>query len=355
MKNPSDTVKKSKKRAVIIGGGFAGSKIAKELQNRFETTLIDSKDHFEFTPSILRVIAEPEYLKKIQVKHSGYLGKTRIIIGDVEEVTAKEIRVNIDGKEEKVKFDYLIIASGSTYRIPIKHNNTIVAYNGSVLEKHSSDVKNKDVLIVGGGLVGVELAAEMADISKVTLIEGADEILGRNNKKTREYAKKWLHKKGVKIITNELVVESDGKHLITNNKTKINPEFVFLCTGISPNSGFMHKNFGKHLGKRGHIIVNKHLQMEEYPNIFAAGDITDILEEKTAQSAEKQADVVIENIKRIEKGNSNLELYKSKSRPMVISLGKYNGILCYKEFTITGMISAILKKYIEWKSMIKVK
>ena len=57
------------KKLVIIGGGFAGAKIAKALESEFNVTLIDSKDYFEFTPSILRAIIKTKYLKKIQILH----------------------------------------------------------------------------------------------------------------------------------------------------------------------------------------------------------------------------------------------------------------------------------------------
>ena len=66
------------KKLVIIGGGFAGSLIAKNCENYFDTTLIDSKDFFEFTPGILRTIVQPSHAKKIQVLHKEYLKKTKV-------------------------------------------------------------------------------------------------------------------------------------------------------------------------------------------------------------------------------------------------------------------------------------
>ena len=60
------------KSVVIIGGGFAGAYAAKHLENDFNVTLIDGKDYFEFTPSVLRTIVEPTHIKKIQVLHTHY-------------------------------------------------------------------------------------------------------------------------------------------------------------------------------------------------------------------------------------------------------------------------------------------
>ncbi len=57
---------KSMKRVVIVGGGFAGAYVARNLEKKFDVVLIDTKDYFEFTPSILRTIINPDHAKKIQ-------------------------------------------------------------------------------------------------------------------------------------------------------------------------------------------------------------------------------------------------------------------------------------------------
>ena len=65
-----------------------------------------------------------------------------------------------------------------------------------------------------------------------------------------------------------------------------------------------------------------------------------------------QAEIAAKNIINTEKGK-NLEKYLSKPRIMVISLGKWDGILVYKNFVLTGLIPGILKTLIEWREMIK--
>src|SRR3989344_1846822 len=121
------------KRVVIIGGGFAGSLAARKLEKRFSVTLIDTKDYFEFTPGILRTIINPSHLSAIQAKHSSHLKKSRIIIGEVKDVKANYVLIN----NKRIKFDYLIIASGSFYSSPIKSRNLITTSRGKDLEKHS--------------------------------------------------------------------------------------------------------------------------------------------------------------------------------------------------------------------------
>ena len=116
----------------------------------------------------------------------------------------------------------------------------------------------------------------------------------------------------------------------------------------------MIPKFNKNLDDKKYIKVNSNLQLEKYSNIFSAGDVNNIIEEKTAQSAEKQAEIVIKNIKNLElkKGLIN---YVPKEKPMVISLGRYNGIFEYKGIVLFGIIPAFLKWFIEKKTMIKYK
>ena len=104
------------------------------------------------------------------------------------------------------------------------------------------------------------------------------------------------------------------------------------------------------LNSKNFLCVNEYLQVQGHKNIFAAGDINNIKEEKTAQSAEKQARLVVKNIYHLEQGEPLL-MYNPEPKPMVISLGKYNGIFIYRDFVFTGLIPGIMKTIIEWKTM----
>ena len=129
---------------------------------------------------------------------------------------------------------------------------------------------------------------------------------------------------------------------------------AFLCTGIKPNFEFMKKNFNDKLNEKNQIKVNKYLQVEGIKNIFAAGDVNDRLVEKTAQNAEIQAKAVVKNIIALER-NQKLMEYESKKTPLVISLGKWDGIFAFKGFVFTGIVPGLMKSIIEWKEMLKLK
>ena len=104
------------------------------------------------------------------------------------------------------------------------------------------------------------------------------------------------------------------------------------------------------LDERGFVKVNDYMQVTGKKNLFAVGDVNNQKEEKTAQAAEAQAEVVIKNILDLENRNSLIK-YEHKEKPLVISLGRWHGILTYKHFSYFGMIPGLLKRLIEFKAM----
>ena len=337
------------KKIVIMGGGFAGSEIARKLENKFDVTLIDAKDYFEFTPGVLRTIVKPEHIRKIQVLHSRYLKKTEIVVGNVGEVNKKSVKIG----NKKVSFDYLVVASGSKYNSPFKEAVINTARADHLKNSYKAVCKAKNILIVGGGLVGVELAGEILDSfkgKKIIMVHRENNLIERNNKKAINYAEEFLRKNKVNIILKDEVDKIKNKTVTTKNGQKIESDLIFLCTGIKPNFSFLVKHFSDNLNEKNQVIVNPYLQI--YRNIFAAGDVSSTKEEKTAQNAERQAKVIAHNILALEK-NKKLRAYEPRTGPLVISLGRYNGIFVYKNITFTGVIPGLLKSFIEFREMYK--
>ena len=342
------------KRLVIIGGGFVGATVARELEGEFHVTLIDSKDYFEFTPSILRTIVEPDHMKKVQLLHSHYLKKAVLIREEVEEITEK----NVVLKKKKVPYDYLVLALGSRYNSHIKESNVVLAMRATILrEAHKELDQAKHVVIIGGGLVGIELAAEIAehytDTKKVTLIHSRNELIPRQTSKARLYAKRFFEKRNVALLLEDRLVDIKDSVLYTKKGRKIKADMFFLCVGIKPNTKLVEKSFPKSLTERGAVSVNEYLQVKDLSHVFSAGDVSGIAEEKTAQNAERAACVIVENLRRKLREEKELKKYENKSRVMITSLGKWRGILTYKNMTLTGIVPGLLKSVVEWKSMRK--
>jgi len=281
------------KKVVVIGGGFAGSEVAKKLESKFEVTLIDTKNYFEFTPSVLRTFVEPNHVRKIQVLHCNYLLNAKIVIGKVTGVDDNRAYVG----KKSFGYDYLVICAGSRYELPFKGQDVVAASRASYLVNVYEDLKRgKRVVLVGGGLVGVELAAEIVGKygreKEVVIVHSGKQLIERNNIRAIEYAQRFLENRGVKILFGERVEDIRKKVCYLSSGRKIKFDVVFLCTGIKPNCEFLNKLW---LEERG-VAVDEFLRVRGKKNVFAAGDVNSITEEKTAQAAEKQASVVVRNI-----------------------------------------------------------
>lgn len=339
------------KKIVIIGGGFSGTYAARKLEKKFRVTLIDTKNYFEFTPGILRTIVFPEHRERIESLHSKYLKRTSVV---KDRIISIDLNKNlVIGKKTKNNFDYLIIASGSKYTSPIKEENIILTNRAKEIEKeHEKIEKAKEIVIVGGGLVGIELAGEISEkytTKKIKIIHSKEKLIERTPERASKHAEKILRKRGVEILLNEIAKDYKNKKVKTENGKEIRADIVFFCTGIIPNSGFISENLKD---KKGHIKVNKKIQMIGNENIFAPGDVNDFAVEKTAQNAIRQSKTVVRNIINLEK-NKKLKEYEEKPTPLVISLGKWNGMFISKKIVLTGIIPGIMKTMIEWYEMKK--
>lgn len=340
------------KKVLVVGGGFTGSRVAKNLEKDFDVTLIDTKRYFEFTPSILNVITNPSLFSKIKILHKDYLRNSKVIIGKANKISKNSVYVD----KKEYFFDYLVLSSGSSYGSKIKSENSSPISRLKDIEEINKKIKDANkIAIVGGGLVAVELSSELKskyDKKQISLFTSSNRLIKRNNVKSSEIAKNFLIKEGVVLNFNSKVILKNG--LFFNKNKKINADYFFICTGIKTNSGFIFKSMNKIINKSGKVIVNKFLQVKGFNNIFSGGDLTSLSEEKTAQSASIHAKIISKNIKNLENSKPLVD-YPSRVHPMVISLGRKNGIFEYKNFVFKGIVPSILKKLIEKKHLFELK
>ena len=334
------------KRVVIIGGGFAGATAAKRLGKSFDVTLIDSKEYFEFTPGILRGIAEPGHVTKLHVPHVEYLKHATIVVGDVTKIDETSVFVG----KKALLYDYLIVSAGSSYSLPIKEPKVAMVDRGKhMLEAHIRVSRANNILIVGGGLVGVELAAEIATTfpdKRLTLVHAGQELMERNAPRARKYALNFLEKHGVAVRLGKMMDTHGSTFLIDEKPLPV--DVAFYCTGIAPNTSIVP--FPKN--EKGYVIVNEHMQVN--PRVYAPGDLNTLAMEKTGQNAQRQAIIAAENIMRTEKGKPLIS-YVMKKTPMCISLGRRDGILELNGLVLTGFFPGWLKCTIEWWELFKLR
>jgi NADH dehydrogenase FAD-containing subunit len=224
----------------------------------------------------------------------------------------------------QISFDYLVLATGSTYRSQFKSSDTSTLYRSAQVDHETRELRNaKSVLIIGGGLVGCELASEVSRIydgvnrpkKKVTLVESGDTLVQRSTPKQRQYAAQYLEKLGVEVVLGERVIPFEDFHkgetvyVGASGKGYTNYGKVFFATGTKPASEILLREtdeFANCIDCSGRICVKPTLQVDHwlFQHVFSGGDVTNVKEEKTGYAATLAGVVIARNICRLEKGKA---------------------------------------------------
>lgn len=337
-------------KLIILGGGFCGAKVARKLDDheKFDVTLIDEKNYFEYKPGVTKVISDPRHRENISASYESFLEESRILTGEDIKATPN----SVEFEEEKIDYDTLLISTGIDYPIFLENKDNVhTPTNTSSALKINKKLPNTGtVLIIGGGLIGTEVAAEIVTKwpeKELVIIHLEERLIERNPKKASDYAKNFLEKRGAEIIFNEKVIANDKGIFKTDSGRDIEADLGIWCAGIDWNPNFMEGFENSVFTEDQSLRVDKYLRLKYYPNIFVGGDITNINEEKTAQNAKKHADIITENLKREIRGEKPLP-YRSEEIPLVISLGDTDGIFVNKDRTFTGIIPGLSKWAVEY-------
>ncbi|AMY04714.1 dihydrolipoyl dehydrogenase [Staphylococcus condimenti] len=226
-----------------------------------------------------------------------YNGNGRILGSSIFSPRPGTISVEYEnGESELIPNDYVLIATGSQpAELPfLKFNHKTIVSSTDLLK--SKELPNS-IVIVGGGVIGIEFASLLNDFgTDVTVIEAGESILPNENKSIVSNLKDHFAKRGIKIHENVLLSEDNIKINnesieINNNELNVTADKLLLAVGRKPNTSDIGLNNTKiKLDSKGFIEVNENQQTAEQ-HIFAAGDCIGKLQLAHAGSKEGTAAV----------------------------------------------------------------
>ncbi len=336
---------------VIVGGGYGGVTAAKLLDKDFDVTLIERKEAFFHNIGALRGTVDEEFLRELFIPYDNLLSRGRVVRGVVAKVAPYEVILE---SGERIGYDYLVLATGSSYPFPAKTPFDETAPSIETISWTGRQIREAEgVLLFGGGPVGIELAGEIKSRypeKGVALVHSHSTLMGGWFKP--ELGAKLLdklQKKGVRVIFEEAVMPEDETDpettFVTNKGTTIEASLLrphplsgvmgFICFGVKPNSDYLKGGGFVPLDEQSRVRVDPYLRIEGHNNLFAIGDITNVEEPKTAYLAQKHAEIVARNIKALSQGNkAKLRTYRpSENPPMVVPVGPDDGVT---QFPIAG-------------------
>jgi NADH dehydrogenase len=370
-----------KKKIIIVGGGFAGIPFVRHLdKNLFDVILIDKINHHQFQPLFYQVATS-------QIEPANISFPLRFIFKNKSNVIIRMAEATgVLPEENKIRttigdfdYDYLVIGIGcrtnffgntticsnsltlkTTYDAIKIRNHILQTFEkiASSKEEHKEALRN--LVIVGAGPTGVELAGAFAEIRKnilpkdypridfskfkITLVEGTKHTLNNMSEKARMASRKYLEGMGVKLLMETIVTNYDGETLILKNGDKISTKTVIWAAGVIanqieglPNDSITHGN---------RIIVNRINQVVGSENIFAIGDIAYMETPNYPKGHPQVANVAIHqgrnlarNLKRLGQGKKTVD-YKYKDLGSMATIGRNKAVV---DFPFTSF-----KGYFAW-------
>lgn len=301
----------SKRKVLIIGGGFAGLECALNLSNddRFEVTLVDRTNHHLFQPLLYQVatasLTGPDIARSIRQILADAQNVT-VLMDEISDIDPDARRAN--GKSGTVyEYDYLLLAAGARtgyfgndhwaeHTLGLKSLADAQAIRRRVLSNleraelttnEAERTRLMTVAIVGGGPTGVELAGAFADLVhrslksnfrridtsklRVLLIEGSSHLLTPYDPNQRDYATGHLRKIGVEVLTGVQVTNVRQGALDFADGTTLESAAIIWAAGVAANP--LTKCIGVATDRGGRITPNLDLSVPGRPEIFVAGDL----------------------------------------------------------------------------------
>ena len=337
-------------KVVIVGGGFAGLKLARKLSNKrgFEITLVDRYNFHQFQPLFYQVATSSLDASNISFPlRKAFHGSRNFHfrMAELKEVDTTENKVITDNGE--IEYDVLVLATGADTNFfgnknlvenafPMKSTVEALQLRHRLIQNFEDALTAPDeaslqklltVVIVGGGPTGVELGGAVADMKrfvlpkdypeldfnkmKIYLLEGSPRTLGMMSEKSSEQSRKYLENLGVSVRTSTIVKDYDGEKVVLNTGESIPSAMVIWAAGIKGNvPGGIDPSL---IVKGNRIKVDRFNKALNASNVFVLGDLAYM---ETPMYPHGHPQVASVAIKQAEALAKNL-IRQSKNQPMV--------------------------------------
>jgi len=358
----------TKKKVIVVGGGFAGLQLVRHLDEKlFDILLIDKVNHHQFQPLFYQVATsqvEPSAIS-FPLRHVFKKKKNlQIRLAEVYAIdrTQKTIQTTIGTFE----YDYLVLAMGgktnffgnekieknaftlkTTYDAITIRNHILEIFEKILSASEAEKEYLRNIVIVGGGPTGVELAGAFAEIKKhilprdykridfsklkIILIEGSKYTLKSMSNLARKSSVDFLNRMGVELRMEEFVTDYDGNELILKSGKIIKTKTVIWSAGIIAN---IIPGIPKEvLGRGNRVKVNRQNRLMNEEVVFVLGDMAFMRTTKYPQGHPQLANVAINQAKLLAKNlramqyGKPLKEYEYKDLGAMATFGRNNAVV----------------------------
>lgn len=358
-----------KKRIVIVGGGLGGLELAfKLVDDDYQVVLIDKNNYHQFPPLIYQVASgglEPSsisfpFRRLFQGKKDFFFRMAK-----VESVNTDKKIINTTVGE--IDYDYLVMAFGAKTNffgnkdieattLPMKSVSEAMKLRNTILRNLELALTEEDparkqalmnIVVVGGGASGVEIAGAVAEMKKniiardypdldssqmhIYLVNAVDRLLSAMDPVSSKRAERDLKELHVHIRQPQFATEYKDGILKTSAGLEIPTQTVIWVSGICANTieGFPAES----IGHAGRFLTDRFCRVKGVKDVYAIGDVSLVEGDEEyplghpqlAQVAMQQAKTVAKNFKAMSKGKE-LKPFKYKNLGVMATIGRNHAV-----------------------------
>ena len=358
-----------KKRIVIVGGGLGGLELAfKLVDDDYQVVLIDKNNYHQFPPLIYQVASgglEPSsisfpFRRLFQGKKDFFFRMAKVESVNTDKKTIKTTVGEID-------YDYLVLAFGAKTNffgnkdieattLPMKSVSEAMRLRNTILRNLELALTEEDparkqalmnIVVVGGGASGVEIAGAVAEMKKniiardypdldssqmhIYLVNAVDRLLSAMDPVSSKRAERDLKELHVHIRQPQFATEYKDGILKTSAGLEIPTQTVIWVSGICANTveGFPAES----IGHAGRFLTDRFCRVKGVKDVYAIGDVSLVEGDEEyplghpqlAQVAMQQAKTVAKNFKAMSKGKE-LKPFKYKNLGVMATIGRNHAV-----------------------------
>lgn len=366
-------------KIIVIGGGFAGLQFAKKLNgNRTKKlVMIDKVNHHMFQPLFYQVACGRIEPSNISFPFRKIFQRSKNIqfrMTEVKQIIPSENKIITE--DHVFHYDKLVIATGcktnffgnqkmenlafgmkNTHEAISIRNHVLLTFEKLIIEKSRSDDGNWNIVIVGSGPTGVELAGAFAEMKReilprdyprmnfddleIILVSSTEKPLAVMSEESQEKSEKYLKDLGVRFISNDRVTDYDGDRVYLSSGNIIPSNNVIWAAGVTGN---IIEGLTENSIKNNRYIVDRYNKIVGFDDIYAIGDIAYMETPKYPNGHPQVANVAINQGKNLaknflKKSENEWQPYEYDDKGSMATIGKHRAVVDLPKFKFQGIFA----------------
>jgi NADH dehydrogenase len=366
-------------KIIVIGGGFAGLQFAKKLNgNRTKKlVMIDKANHHMFQPLFYQVACGRIEPSNISFPFRKIFQRSKNIqfrMTEVKQIIPSENKIITE--DHVFHYDKLVIATGcktnffgnqkmenlafgmkNTQEAISIRNHVLLTFEKLIIEKSRSDDGNWNIVIVGSGPTGVELAGAFAEMKReilprdyprmnfddleIILVSSTEKPLAVMSEESQEKSEQYLKDLGVRFISNDRVTDYDGDRVYLSSGNIIPSNNVIWAAGVTGN---IIEGLTENSIKNNRYVVDRYNKIVGFDDIYAIGDIAYMETPKYPNGHPQVANVAINQGKNLaknflKKSENEWQPYEYDDKGSMATIGKHRAVVDLPKFKFQGIFA----------------